>query len=246
VPLAIRWGGVKQAGRVVDDLVSMTDLAPTFLELAGVDVPDVMTGRTLVPILQSQQSGKVDPQRDAVFVGRERHVANARDGFLPYPQRAIRTDDYLYIINFRPDRWPLGEPYRLDGDNPPAAEEITQRTRVTLPDEDAGPTKAWLVGQRDHPMWQPLFELAYGKRPREELYDLRTDPHQINNVAAASDYQTVRAQLESRLLDELRRTDDPRLVDDGEFFETPPLAGRPETSRGEELLTPEDLRAGAK
>jgi arylsulfatase A-like enzyme len=248
VPLAIRWGTTDPAtkGRVVDDLTSLTDLAPTFLEAAGVPVDESMTGRSLLPILTSTESGQVDPDRDAVFIGRERHVANARDGFLPYPQRAIRTADFLYIVNFRPDRWPLGEPYRLDGDNPPTAQELTNRTRTTLPDEDAGPTKAWLVGQRDNPMWKPFFDRAYGKRPREELYDLKADPDQIDNVAAENAYQEVRQRLSKRLMDELTRTGDPRVMNDGDFFEKPPLAGPPETSRGEENVTPEQLRSGEK
>jgi membrane-anchored protein YejM (alkaline phosphatase superfamily) len=80
VPLAIRWGGAS-GGRVVDDLVSLTDLAPTFLQLGGVGVPDVMTGRSLLDVLKSDKSGQVDPRRTAVFVGRERHVENARADF---------------------------------------------------------------------------------------------------------------------------------------------------------------------
>ena len=99
VSLALRWGGAK-GGRVVDDLVSLTDLAPTFLEVAGVKRPEVMTGRSLVNVLKSDQSGLVDPQRTAVYFGRERHVEDARAGYLPYPQRAIRTPEYLYIVNF--------------------------------------------------------------------------------------------------------------------------------------------------
>lgn len=246
VPLAIRWGGrdLGTPGRVIDDLVSLTDLAPTFLELAGVETPASMTGRSLVPLLASDQAGRIDPLRDAVYFGRERHVANARDGFAPYPQRAIRTHDQLYIVNFRPDRWPLGEPYRLNGGNPPTTQEMITRTRVTLPDEDAGPTKAWLVDHRNDPMWQPTFELAYGKRPAEELYDLKVDPQQINNLAAELGYQAVRETLRNRLLNELRQTGDPRLVDDGAFFENPPLSGRPAGSRGEEAVTPEQLRSG--
>jgi N-sulfoglucosamine sulfohydrolase len=246
VSLAIRWGDrdLGTPGRVIDDLVSLTDLAPTFLELAGVKIPATMTGRSLVPLLASERSGRIDPARDAVFFGRERHVANARDGFAPYPQRAIRTHDSLYIVNFRPDRWPLGEPYRLNDANPPTTQEVTNRTRVTLPDEDAGPTKAWLVDHRDDPMWQPTFELAYGKRPAEELYDLKVDPQQVNNLAAVPSYQTVRETLRKRLLDELQQTGDPRLVDDGAFFENPPLAGPPAGSRGEEAVTPEQLRRG--
>jgi arylsulfatase A-like enzyme len=224
VSLAIRGGGAK-GGRVVDDLVSLTDLAPTFLELGGVEVPERMTGRSLVDLLKSEKSGQVDPRRTAVFIGRERHVESARADFMPYPQRAIRTHDYLYIVNFKPERWPLGDPYRLDGDNPPTAAEITEDTRVTLPDEDAGPTKAWLVGVRNEAAWKAHFEWVYGRRPREELYDLKADPQQTKNVAADPAYAATRARLELQLLEELKRTGDPRLVEDGRFFETPPLSG---------------------
>ena len=224
VALAIRGPGVK-GGRVVDDLVSLPDLAPTFLELGRVKVPEVMTARSLVPLLRSGKSGQVDPARDAVFIGRERHVENARADFAPYPQRAIRTADFLYIINFRPDRWPLGDPYRLEGSNPPTEQELTQVTRATLPDEDAGPTKAWLVSVRNDPKWKEHFEWVYGKRPREELYDLKADPHQTKNVAGEVRYAAKRKELEKRLMEELRRTGDPRLIDGGKFFETPPMAG---------------------
>jgi hypothetical protein len=184
-----------------------------------------MTGKSLGNVLESEQSGQVDADRDAVFIGRERHVENARADFMPYPQRAIRTHDFLYIINFEPDRWPLGDPYGLDSDRPPSREQVTEETRVTLPDEDAGPTKAWLVGVRNNPEWQSHFEWVYGKRPREELYDLKADPHQTKNVAADTTYAATRAALEQRLLKELKQTGDPRLVDDGRYFETPPLAG---------------------
>ncbi len=72
--------------------------------------------------------GLVEPARDAVFIGRERHVENARNGFLPCPQRALRTHEFLYLINFQPERWPWGEPYRLDGSHPPALKELTEDT----------------------------------------------------------------------------------------------------------------------
>lgn len=224
VPLAIRWGGAR-GGRVVTDLISLTDLAPTFLELGGVKVPEVMTGHSLMPILTSEKSGEVDSSRNAVFVGRERHVENARADYLPYPQRALRTPNHLFIINFEPDRYPMGDPYRLDGDNPPTVEELTEETRTTFPDDDAGPAKAWLVTHRNDPEWKPYFDRAYGKRPRIELYDLAKDPDQMKNVAEDPDYATVRETLEERLLKELRDTGDPRLKDNGRFYETPPMAG---------------------
>ncbi|MFN7877896.1 MAG: sulfatase [Pirellula sp.] len=224
VSLAIRGAGTKP-GRVIDDLITLPDLAPTILELGKVDVPKSMTGRSLQTHLSSSQSGLIDSTRDAVYIGRERHVEDARADYTPYPQRAIRTHDFLYIINFRPDRWPLGDPYRLDQENPPSVTELTEETRVTLADEDAGPTKAWLVGVRNDPDWKRHFDWVYGKRPREELYDLRSDPHQTRNVAFDPNYAKERAELEKRLIEELHRTEDPRLVEDGRFFETPPMSG---------------------
>jgi len=208
----------------VDDLTSLTDLAPTFLAAAGLPVPDVMTGRTLWPVLEAEASGLVDPMRTQVFTGRERHVDMARADFKPYPQRAIRTATHALIINFRPDRWPLGDPYRLTGVSEPTVEELENETFVTLPDEDAGPTKAWLVHARHAAPWKAHFDWVYGKRPRLELYDLVADPHETRNVADDPAYAQILAELEDRLMDELTRSGDPRLIDDGRFYETPPMS----------------------
>jgi N-sulfoglucosamine sulfohydrolase len=161
VSLAIRGPGVK-GGRVVDDLTSLTDLAPTFLEAAGVKVPESMTGRSLVKLLASEKSGQVEPERTAIFTGRERHVENARADFMPYPQRAIRTPDHLLIVNFKPDRFPMGDHYALEGEGALSEEDLTENTRATIPDEDSGPTKAWVVMKRNDPQWKPYFEQAYG------------------------------------------------------------------------------------
>jgi N-sulfoglucosamine sulfohydrolase len=223
VCLAIAGPGVR-GGRVVDDFTSLTDLAPTFLETAGLPVPEGMTGRSLRPVLAAETGGLVDATRTQVFTGRERHVASARADFKPYPQRAIRTATHALIVNFRPDRWPLGDPRRLHGGSEPTVAELENDTFVTLPDEDAGPTKAWLVGARDTEAWRRHFEWVYGRRPRLELYDLVKDPHETTNVAADPAYAEVCAALEDRLMDELVRTGDPRLIDDGRFFETPPMA----------------------
>jgi N-sulfoglucosamine sulfohydrolase len=224
VPLVIRWGGAR-GGRVVDDLISLTDLAPTLLEAAGVGRPETMTGRSLVNVLKSSATGQVDPQRKTIFTGRERHVDSARDDHLPYPQRAIRTPEYLYIVNFEPDRWPLGNPYRLDDAQPPTAENVARDTRITFKDMDAGPTKGWLVAQRHEPQWQSYYRLAFGKRPRAELYLVNEDPDQIHNVADNPKYKAIRSDLEKQLMDELKRTGDPRVTGDGSYFENPPLSG---------------------
>jgi N-sulfoglucosamine sulfohydrolase len=218
VPLLIAGPGIP-GNRVVDDFTILPDLAPTFLEAGRQAIPEVMTARSLWPVLSSQKSGLVDPSRTAAFTGRERHVEKARAGQIFYPQRAIRTAEHLFIINFKPHRWPLGDPFRLDGDNPPTVQELTNSTFCTLPDEDAGPTKAWLVSNRNHPKWKAAFEHAYGKRPREELYDIAKDPHQMHNVAAEPAYAEIANRLRSRLMAELSKSKDPRLVDDGAYFE---------------------------
>jgi len=65
-----------------------------------------MTGRSLLPLLSGADDA--EPQ-DYVVAGRERHT-HARFDNLGYPARAIRTADYLYIWNMKPERWPAGDP----------------------------------------------------------------------------------------------------------------------------------------
>jgi len=225
VPLAIRWGKEIPRGRVVSDFVSLPDLAPTFLEAGGVEIPDTMTARSLVSVLKSEKAGQVDPQRDAVYVGRERHVASVRDGNKPYPQRAIRTADYLYIRNFEPGRWPMGDgpgfgkpvvPF-------PNFDVLSNNTFAAFGDMDASPSKAWLIEHRDDDGMGPMVQFAFGRRPAEELYDLKSDPHQIHNLASSEKYKDVAANLSRRLLSELRRTGDSRVIDEAPKFESTPF-----------------------
>ena len=222
VPLLIAGPGVK-GGRLVEDFSSLTDLTPTFLESAKIDVPDAVTGRSLWPTLSSDKTGLVDKARTKVFTGRERHVDTARADFTPYPQRAIRTADHVLIVNFRPDRWPMGDPYLLEPGAVLDVNELENNTRLTLPDEDAGPTKAWLVGVRETEDWKEHFNWVYGKRPMYELYDLRKDPFETTNLADDPEYREIRDSLEKELMTELRETGDPRLIDDGKFYETSPM-----------------------
>ncbi len=222
VSLMVR-GPLIKPGRVVDDFTTLMDLAPTFLELAGVPVPSVMTGRSLVNVLRSDRNGLVDPRRTSVVTGRERHVGDARAGNLPYPHRALRTEPYLYIRNFRPERYPMGDPINIDDANAPSQALLESNTRVTLSDMDSGPTKAWLVAHRNDPRWKHFYEDAFGKRPAEELYDLRKDPDQMQNVASDEAYATIKAQLSEQLLSTLREANDPRVTGDGDTFERPPF-----------------------
>ncbi len=227
VALAIRWPDTVNKGRIVEDFVNIMDLAPTFCEAAGTPVPPSMTARSLMPLLQDNRSGQIESTRDFVVTGRERHVAHARGGFLPYPQRALREADFIYIINFEPDRWPMGDPKGLDDLSAPAPDfqSLIDDTMVTYRDLDGSPTKAWMIHHREDHDVEPLYQLAFGKRPREELYDLRKDPDYMNNIATDPDYAEVRTRMEARLLSILETEDDPRLMEQPCRYEYEPYAG---------------------
>jgi arylsulfatase A-like enzyme len=227
VALAARWPGRIQPGRVVEDFVNLMDLAPTFLEAAGVRIPDSMSARSLLPLFESDQSGQIEDDRTFVVTGRERHVGAAREGNLPYPQRAIRTRDFLYIHNFAPNRWPMGDPRGLDDlrAEAPSFDDLASHTFVAYADLDASPTKAWMIHHRAEEDVQALFLLGFGKRPKEELYDLRIDPHHMNNVADDPAYCDIQKKLAVQLMQILRENNDPRLVESPCRFEHEPFAG---------------------
>ncbi len=214
VPLAVRWGNKVPAGRRVTDFVSLSDLAPTFLQAADVKIPGQMTGRSFLNVLESDQSGRIDGSRDHVYVGRERHGQDQEKPIAGgYPMRAIRTDDFLYIRNFDPNRWPGGTPHGdkayIDGKQYGGC--------------DASPTKDFVIEHRDDPKFQMFFKLAFGQRPAEELYDLNEDPHQLANVVDQQRYADTKKQLAARLLIELKSTGDPRVLGGGEAFDNYPF-----------------------
>lgn len=222
VALIVR-GPTIPGGRVVDDFVNLMDLAPTFLAFGRVAIPSVMTGKSLLPVLRDEAGGQVDPTRTWVVTGRERHVAGAREDNLPYPQRALRTKDFLYVRNFAPDRWPLGSPKFTGRADLPPAEKLEQATYTAFADMDASPTKAWIIGHFDDPRYRWIYDLAFGKRPAEELYDLSKDPDQVKNVAADPAYAATRERLAAQLLSVLKAAEDPRVGPEPVKFERPPF-----------------------
>jgi len=142
--------------------------------------------------------------------------------------RAIRTHDFMYIRNFAPDRWPAGDPNGLETPRaqPFSFEQLADRTQHALADIDAGPTKAWLVHHREQSGVANFYRLAAGKRPERELYDLRSDPQQLKNVAAEPRYSKDVARLDQQLMAELKKTGDPRAHGRGYVFETYPYLQR--------------------
>jgi uncharacterized sulfatase len=208
---------------VVDDFINLMDVAPTFIEAAGGTPPASMEARSFLPQLLSEKSGQIDPTRDFVVVGRERHVKTARQENMPYPARAIRTKDFLYIRNFKPARWPMGDPWGLDG----FPERVLTGKRDgpigPFPDWDSSPTKTWFLEHRKDEDVKRLIDLAVGRRPAEELYDLAKDPDQVENVASIARYGQVKKDLANRLMKVLKDSGDPRLSD---AFDAPPYVDR--------------------
>ncbi len=205
VPLAMRWPSRAKAGHVSSAFVSLSDLAPTFLRAAGLTPPGSMSARSILDAAAGARG------RGEVFIERERH-ANVRNGDLSYPVRAVRTGEWLYIRNMRPDRWPAGDPEMYVAVGP-------------YGDIDGGLSKTLLLDRRDNPAIAPFFALATAKRPPEELYDLRADPAQTNNVAAEPKHRANKARLRQMLDEWMRTTGDPRATSDDDRWDRYPYYG---------------------
>jgi uncharacterized sulfatase len=197
VPMAAMWPRRIAPGRTVDDLVSFIDLAPTFLEAAGLPPHASMTGRSLMSILTSKQEGHIDPARACVFLGQERG-SHVRYDNLGYPMRAIRTQQYLYIMNLKPDRWPIGDPAYVQ-----RGKRDASKTEILI--EDLPPTAR--------------------KRPAEQLFDILRDPACLENLAQDAAFNEVRDHLRDRLTGTLTRQGDPRLHGYGDIWESYPRFG---------------------
>jgi len=216
VPLLVRWPAGIHADRRVEDFVSVMDIGPTLLELAGVKAPP-MDGRSFLEQLTAKKSGWVDPERDTVIIGRELHFHTARDGNLPYPMRAIRTPEHLYIRNFKPDRWPMGAPYNLE--NLAVQGEYKRLEDAPFRDLDASLTKSWILKNMDDSSGRAAFELTLGKRPAEEFFAVGSDTEQLHNLAGLREHAATKARLAARLMSVLKDSGDPRLHD---AFDGPP------------------------
>ena len=180
MPLAIRWGAdvlpggeEPSSGRRLDEFVSLVDLAPTFLEAAGVEVPEAMTGRSLMPLLFRMDGRSADNQsahdRMHVVFGRERHTAG-RPGSVGYPSRGIRTERWAFLRNHEPTRWPAGDP-PLYADCDPHANRST------------GLTKGMILAFENTDEGRRFYDWSFARRPAEELYDMANDPDQLVNLA---------------------------------------------------------------
>lgn len=230
LPLAVMWkNGLAAPGRQVDDYVSFIDFAPTFVELAGLTWSQTKmapaTGRSLTDIIRSPQSGRVIPGRDHVIIGRERNdIGRPHDA--GYPVRGIVKDEMLYLHNFEPARWPCVNP------------------ESGYLDTDGSPTKTEVLRSRKEAATKKYWDMCFGKRPAEELYDLRKDPDCICNLAGLDAHRELRDKMRAQLFDELKTQEDPRVLGKGQVFDEYPHAHAGHQGFYERIQKGETIRAG--
>lgn len=205
LPLAIMWpNGIKNPGRVVDDFVNFIDLTPTYLELAGINANEAgmreITGTSLSEIFYSEKDGQVIPKRDFAIIGKERHDVGRPDD-QGYPIRGIVSQDYLYIQNFKPDRWPKGNP------------------ETGYLNCDGSPTKTFILNTRRKKGVNDYWQLNFGKRVAEELYNIIEDPFCMNNLAEEPALSELKADLKTNLTKKLTEQGDPRILGNGDIFD---------------------------
>ncbi|MCA9054926.1 MAG: DUF1080 domain-containing protein, partial [Planctomycetaceae bacterium] len=134
---------------------------------------------------------------------------------LGYPIRSMRTPQYLYVRNFRPERWPAGAPQKFDGDKPGPE-------YGGYHDIDACPTLDHLIELRDDPTYGKYLHWAVDHRPAVEIFDVTKDRDCLQNLAGRPEFARVEAELTAKFDESLRTADDPRVVarDGGDVFET--------------------------
>ncbi|MBT6461730.1 MAG: sulfatase-like hydrolase/transferase, partial [Opitutae bacterium] len=210
IPLAAMWPkGISGRKRIVDDYVSFADIAPTFLEVAGVKDPapimQPITGRSLTDIFKSPDSGQVIADRDHVLIGKERHdVGRPKNG--GYPIRGIVKANMLYLRNYEPNRWPGGNP------------------ETGYLNCDGSPTKTLLLNQRREGNTK-FWQMNFGKRPKEELFYLVNDPYCVTNLAEEKSQARLKLELSKQMESELKAQGDPRQFGNGKVFDSYPFIG---------------------
>jgi arylsulfatase A-like enzyme len=226
LPLAIMWPkGIKNPGRTVDDFVSFTDFAPTFLDLAGVPEKQggmqKMEGKSLFPVFSETQKGEF---RKFMVIGKERTDLGRPDD-VGYPIRGIVTNEFLYLRNYHPERWPAGNP------------------ETGYMDCDGSPTKSFILNDRRSKGKSSYWDLNFGKVSGEQLFRVSTDQECMENLAGNPIYAAVKSKLIKKMTKKLKKDGDPRMFGKGDIFDTYPYS---EDTRNfyNRVMAGEKLKAG--
>lgn len=164
-----RWPGKVKAGSASDAMIEYVDVLPTFLAAAGAERPDVLEGRSFLPVLL----GEAETHKQHVYgIMTTRGIINGSDHF---GIRSVRSEKYKYIVNLTPE-----VPFR----NVAMKSDIFQSW---VKKADAGDADAGEKVRR------------YRHRPAEELYDITADPNEWRNLADDPKYAEAKAELAGKL-----------------------------------------------
>jgi N-sulfoglucosamine sulfohydrolase len=181
VPFLVRWHNVVKPGGDSRALISAEDLAPTLLAAAGLAAGPKMSGVSFLPLLK----GEAHTPRKHLFVERGPHgsapvTVNMTNGGYDLG-RAVRSDRYKFIYNCTP--W---IPY--------------------APVDSAG-GQAWKEMQEANAAGKlpPGMSATYFKTPRPvyELYDLKADPAELNNLSGDPAHATTERELRAALAEKM-------------------------------------------
>jgi N-sulfoglucosamine sulfohydrolase len=172
VPFIVRWPGKTKPASTTEAMISLVDVVPTFMEIAGGKVPADLDGKSFLPVLE----GKSAAHRDAIF------ATHSQDGSMNLsPMRCVRTARYKYILNLSP--------------------EIKYTTHMDkAKDHDGGREywDSWTAKAATDPRAAEILK-RYHWRPREELYDVLLDPFEVHNLADEATYADIKKDLSTRL-----------------------------------------------
>ncbi len=202
VPLAVCWGNKIKHPRKINTITSLIDIMPTILEATGIKLQENISGKSFFSLFSSNKTHP--PHREFILAGKERHNY-ARSDNKCYPIRALRIDSFLYLRNFKPDRWPSGDP-------------------PIYKDSELGKVSGQVIMEKKEtdPLAQKLFELNVNKRPEEELYNVSKDPGCLHNLAQQPEYEKIKQKLGKLLTAELEAQNDPRIQGKGDVFDSYP------------------------
>jgi uncharacterized sulfatase len=153
-------------------MVSLVDLLPTFIDVAGATPPDDIDGKSFLPVLR----GERDTHRSVIF------ATHTGDGMMNRsPSRMLRTARYKYILNLAP--------------------ENEYHTHMDKADDHDGGREywtSWLERAKTDKHAVSVLE-RYHRHPVEELYDLDADPDEKNNLAVDNKHAALIRQYRKEL-----------------------------------------------
>ena len=195
VPLIVKGPGIK-TGATTDAMASWIDILPTLVELAGGVAPQGIDGRSFAGVLRGEKAN----HRAEIYAT---HSGDRE--FNVYPIRALRTGGWKYILNLHP--------------------EYQYATHINRGGERDGRDyfQSWEEAAKTDARARQIVE-RYKQRPREELFDLAADPHELRNLAGEPQHAERLAAMRAKVAAWMKEQNDA-----GTVFNEPLLLGQEAT-----------------